>query len=183
MDRQEALELLKQHLKNQNLFKHCLAVEAIMRELARELGKDEEKWGLVGLLHDIDYEKTMDKPETHGVLAEEILKGKVDEEIIHAIKSHNFEHTGVVPSTDMEKALVAADALSGLLIACALVMPDKKLASVKVKTVKKKFKQKDFARRVNRNLILVCRHLGIDEEKFFEIGLRALQKIANELGL
>ena len=96
ISREEALSLLKQNLENQNLVKHCLAVEAIMRELAEYLGEDKEKWGLVGLIHDIDYEKTKDNPKIHGILALEVLKGKVDEEILKAVKSHNFENTGTL---------------------------------------------------------------------------------------
>ena len=183
MERSEAIQLVKENVKNPNLVKHCIAVGAIMKGLAKKLGKDEKVWEITGILHDIDYDKTANQPEKHGLVAEEILKGKVSEEVIHAIKAHNFEHTGIIPKTDMEKALVAADALSGLIVATALIMPDKKLASVKVKSIKKKFKQKDFARSVNRNHILICRHLGIDEQEFFEIGLKALQEVAEELGL
>lgn len=183
ISREEALSLLKQNLENQNLVKHCLAVEAIMRELAEYLGEDKEKWGLVGLIHDIDYEKTKDNPKIHGILALEVLKGKVDEEILKAVKSHNFENTGTKPETKMERALIAADSISGLIVACALVMPNKKLEEVGVETIKKKFKQKDFARRCSRERILFCEKIGIPKEKFFEICLNGLKKISKELGL
>ncbi|MCD6402835.1 MAG: HDIG domain-containing protein [Candidatus Aenigmarchaeota archaeon] len=183
MNREEALELVKQNIKNQNLFKHVLAVEAIMKELAKRFGEDEELWGLVGLLHDLDYEKTMDEPMKHGLLTAEMLKGKVPEEVLNAIRSHNHEYTGFKPQTRMDKALIAADAISGLIVACALVMPDKKLSSVKVKTVKKKFKQKDFARRVNRENIRMCEEIGLSLEEFFELALKALQRISDELDL
>ncbi|HDH91701.1 MAG TPA: HDIG domain-containing protein [Candidatus Aenigmarchaeota archaeon] len=184
ISREEAFSLLKENLKNQNLVKHCLAVEAIMRELAKYLGEDKEKWGLLGLIHDIDYEKTKDNPKIHGILAaEEILKDKVDEDILKAIKSHNFENTGIKPETKMEKALIASDSISGLIVACALVMPSKKLEEVRIETVKKKFKQKDFARNCKRERILFCEQIGIPREKFFEIGLNALKKISEELGL
>ncbi len=183
ISREEAFSLLKENLKNQNLVKHCLAVEAIMRELAEYLGEDKEKWGLLGLIHDIDYEKTKDNPKIHGILAAEILKDKVDEDILKAIKSHNFENTGIEPETKMEKALIASDSISGLIVACALVMPSKKLEEVRVETVKKKFKQKDFARNCRRERILFCEQTGIPREKFFEIALNALKKISEELGL
>ncbi len=183
MKREEAIELVKKNIKKGNLFKHMLAVEAIMREIAIYLNKNEEKWSLAGLLHDIDFEITMNEPEKHGIVAEEILKGKVDEKIIRAIKSHNFENTKIEAESEMEKALIAADSISGLIIACALVMPSKKLRDVKVETIKKKFKQKDFARNCNRNRILFCEKINIPREKFFEISLKALQKISNELGL
>jgi len=117
------------------------------------------------------------------LLAEDILKDKVDEEIIRAIKSHNFEHTKVNPESKMEYTLIAADAISGLIIAAALIVPSKKLADVKVKSIKKKFKQKDFARNCNRENILYCEKIDIPREKFFEISLKALQSISDDLGL
>jgi len=183
MKREEAVSLVKENVKKENLFKHILAVEAIMRGMAKHLNEDVEAWGLVGLLHDIDYDKTENDPKNHGIVAEEILKGKVDEKIIHAIKSHNFENTGVMPETKLEKALIAADAISGLIVATALIIPSKKLKDVKLKSIKKKFKQKDFARRCSRERILVCEHVGIPKEKFFEIALETMQGISEELGL
>ncbi len=183
MNREKALAIVKEYIKDDKLFKHVLAVEAIMRRLAKYFGEDAEKWGLAGLLHDIDYEMTMNNPEKHAKVAYEILKGKVDEDILHAILSHNYEHTGVKPETKMEKALIACDALSGLLVACALVMPSKKLDEVKISTINKKFKQKDFARGVNRNKIMLCEEIGVPKEKFFEIALEGLKKISTEIGL
>ena len=124
-----------------------------MRNLAKYFGEDEDQWGLIGLLHDIDNEKTEATPEKHSLLADEILKGFVPDELIKTIKTHNFRHTGVMPETCMEKALIASDVISGLLVACALVVPSKKLADVKVKTVSKKFKDKDFARGADREIL------------------------------
>ena len=183
LSRDEALQLVKENVSKENIVKHMLAVEAIMRSLAKHFSENENIWGLTGLLHDIDYEKTMDNPEKHGLVAEEILKGKVSEEILRAIKAHNFEHTGITPETRMEKALIACDAISGLLIACALVMPSKKLEDVKIKTVKKKFKDKDFARGADRKRILFCEEINVPKEEFFEIALNGLKQIASELGL
>ena len=183
MDRNEALNLVKEMVSQDNLIKHMLAVEAIMKKTAQFLGEDQEKWDLVGLLHDVDFGETENDMKRHALAAEEILKGKVDDEIIRAIKSHNFENTGVNPETKLELALVAADAISGLVIATALVNPSKKLADVKVKSIKKKFKQKEFARNCNREHMLYCEKMGIPKEKFFEISLTALQKISDELGL
>ncbi len=184
MKREEAINLLKNYLNDDKLVKHCIAVEAIMRKLAEFLNEDKEKWGLVGLLHDIDYEKTKDNPKMHGIMAAEILSKHIkDEEILRAIKAHNFENTGIEPKNKLEYALVAADSLSGLIIACALVMPNKKLEEVRVESIAKKFKQKDFARKVSRERILFCEKLGIPKEKFFELGLEALKEIHSELGL
>lgn len=182
MNRGEALELLKQHIKNPKLINHCIAVGEIMKALARKLGEDEEEWMVLGILHDIDYEKTKETPEKHGLLAREILEGKVDEEIIKAIERHN-PMTGNVPETLMEKALVSADAVSGLIIATALVMPGRTLQEVRVESLINKFKQKDFARAVPRENILKCKEIGLNLEEFFELSLNALKEIRKELGL
>lgn len=182
MNREEALSLLKQNVTQLNLLKHCYAVEAIMKGAARHLNEDENMWSLTGLLHDIDFEKIVD-PKEHAIIAEGILKGKVDDVMIRAIKSHNFEHTNVTPIEKMELALIAADSISGLIVACALVMPSKKLADVRTESISKRFKAKDFARNCSRENMLYCEKIGIDRDKFFEIALSALQGISNELGL
>ena len=182
ISREEALELVKKYLKNDKMVKHVLAVEAIMRALARELGEDEEVWGLTGLLHDLDYELVGKELSKHGLITPEIIKGKVPDEVIDAIKAHN-ELTGYVSESRLAYALKAADQISGLIIATALVMPNKKLAEVKVKSLKKKFKQKDFARNVKRDKIRYCEKLGLTLERFFEISLKALQEIHDVLGL
>ncbi len=116
-------------------------------------------------------------------MAENILKNIMNDDDIRAIKSHNFEHTRVVPETRMEKGLIAADAVSGLIIACALVMPSKKLADVKVESISKKFKDKDFARGANRERILFCEQLGMPKDKFFEVALNGLKESASQIGL
>ncbi len=182
MNRHMALTLLKENLKKEHMLKHCLAVEAIMRGLAACLRKDQEQWGLVGLVHDIDFERIRDTSE-HGIIAEEILKDDVDKDVIRAIKSHNFENTGIQPETRMENALISADAVSGLVVACALVMPSKRLADVSLDTLKEKFKSKDFARNCSREKILYCEKIDLEKEKFFEIALNSLKNIANEVGL
>jgi len=138
MNRDAAIMLLQSNVKRRNIFRHMLAVEAIMRGLAEYLGEDEDLWGLTGLIHDIDYEKTADNFKEHGILAQEILKGKVPDESLRAILAHNYENTGVKPKTTLDKALIAADAVSGLIIACALVMPSKKVMDVKLRTVERK---------------------------------------------
>ena len=181
--REEALDLIEKHVSKRNVIYHMIAVEFIMRSIAKQLGEDQDVWGLVGLLHDIDYEKTEATPERHTLVAEEILKGKVSEELIRSIKTHNARFTAVNPETRMEKALVACDAISGLLVACALVMPSKKLNDVKVETVVKKFKDKDFARGADRERIAVCEQIGIPKEQFFEIALDGLKAAATQIGL
>jgi putative nucleotidyltransferase with HDIG domain len=183
LTRDEALAFIGRNVTKRNVIYHMLAVEAIMRSVAKHLGEDEEKWGLVGLLHDIDYEKTEATPERHTLVAEEILREFVPEEITRALKTHNHPHTHVTPETKMEKALIACDAISGLLVACALVMPSKKLADVKVESVAKKFKDKDFARGADRERIVVCEQIGVPKEEFFEIALNGLKIAASEIGL
>ncbi len=183
LSRDEAISLVKENISKRNIVFHMIAVEAIMKELARHLGENEDFWGLTGLLHDIDYEKIGSDWEKHGVVAAKILKDSVTEEVIRAVKTHNFERTGITPESRMEKALICCDAISGLLVACALVMPSKKLAEVKVKTVKKKFKDKDFARGADRERILFCEKIGVPKEEFLEIALRGLKRYAEQVGL
>ena len=184
LTREEALTLVKKNVTKRNILYHMIAVEAIMRRLAGSLGENEKLWGLTGLLHDIDYERTEGNPEKHALLSEEILRNfDVPEEVIRAIKAHNFHHTHVKPQSTMEKALIACDAISGLLVACALVMPSKKLAEVKVDTVAKKFRDKSFARGVERERILFCEEFGIPRKVFFKLALNGLKAVSSEIGL
>ena len=183
MKRDKTLNLIKENVKNDKLIKHMIAVGAIMKEVARYLKEDEEKWELAGLLHDIDFELTKNDQQKHGIEAEKILRERVDGEIIQAIKAHNFEFTKVLPRSKMEYALIAADQISGLIVATALVMPSKKLQEVKVKSIINSFKDKSFARRCDREKILYCEKIGIKRDKFFELSLNALKKISKELEL
>ncbi len=175
--------MVKEHLKDDKLVKHVLAVEAIMRNLAKHLGEDEELWGIVGLIHDLDYQETMNSPEVHATKTVEYLQGLVPQEVINAVKAHNYEYTRVRPQTRLEKGLICSDAVSGLVIAAALVMPTKKLEQVRVETLKKKFKDKTFASATGRDRIRVCEEIGVPIAEFFRISLEALQKISSSLGL
>jgi putative nucleotidyltransferase with HDIG domain len=183
LTRDEAFDLVRKNVSRKNVIYHMLAVEAIMRGLAGHFGENEGEWGLTGLLHDIDYEKTEADPEKHGLLAEETLKELVPDALIRAIKTHNSKYTGIMPEHRMEKALIASDAMSGLLVACALVLPSKKLADVRVETVARKFKDKDFARGAERERIMLCEQIGIPRDKFFEIALNGLKGYASQIGL
>lgn len=182
ISKEEALQLLDEHVSEKNLKKHMLAVSAIMKGLARRLGKDEERWELTGLLHDIDYDQTKNNVERHGLLSAEILGGKLPEDCLHAIKAHS-PYSGVEMKGVIDKALIAADAMSGLAVAAALVMPHKKLSEVRVSTLEDKFKDKSFARRVSRERIKVCREIGLELREFFELALQSLQQISEKLGL
>lgn len=182
MTRDEALQLVKQNISNQNLVKHMLATEAIMKALAKKFKENEEMWGLAGLLHDIDYEKTEGQPERHGLMSAEILEGKVEERIIQAIKAHNSK-TGIVQKNLMDKALYAIDPLTGLIVAATLVLPDKKLANLNPESILNRFKEKRFAAGVSREQIKSCEGFGLSLEEFVKIGLKAMQSISRELGL
>jgi putative nucleotidyltransferase with HDIG domain len=182
LTRDEALSLVRQHVKKENTVKHMIAVGAVMREAALRLGEDERKWELVGILHDIDFEECTGMQD-HTLKAREILSGKVDPGVVEAIMAHNYEHTGVAADTVLKKGLVACDAVSGLVLACALVMPSKKLADVQPKSVIKKFGSKDFAKGVSRERIAMCEQIGIPRDEFLEIALQGMQKVAPELGL
>ncbi len=182
--REEAIRLLEDNLKNENLVKHCLATEAIMRQLAIRLDENEELWGIAGLLHDIDFEQTKDSPSDHTLMAEKILREHgVSEEVISAIKSHNAEELGFERKDRIEHLLAAAETITGLIVAAALVRPDKKLAGVKVKSIKKRMKEKAFARAVRREVIAECEEAGLSLDEFMGISLKATQEISDKLGL
>ena len=181
--RDQAIELLKKYLKTNNLIKHSLAVEAILLALAKRLRKPEKIWALTGLLHDLDYDFTKSEPEKHANMSAQILEGILPEEIINAIKSHNYRHTDKTPETSLDKALIAADAVSGLEIATALVVPSKKLADVSISTLINKFNDNSFARGCDRKRIDLCEDFGLKREEFLQISLNALISISDDLGL
>jgi putative nucleotidyltransferase with HDIG domain len=180
--REESLERVKRHVKNENLVKHMIAVSAIMRGVAERLGEDPVLWEAVGMLHDIDYEEVGEDWERHGLVSAEMVADSLPEEGLHAIRAHN-PMTGVEAKSRMDVTLFAADALSGLVVATGLMMPDKKLAQVKVRSLKRKFKDSSFARGVNRENVMRCEELGIGFEEFLELGLAAMQAVSEELGL
>ncbi len=184
MTRGKAFEILKQNIQNQNLIKHCLAVEAIMRTLARNFEEDEEKWGLTGLLHDIDYEKVKDDLSQHSLVGAKMLEDlNIDKDICQAVKVHNEAHN-IPPQTLLEKALFVTDPLTGLIVAATLVLPSKKIADLTLKNVLNRFKEKSFARGANREIIKKSEELlNLKLEDFVKIGIEAMQKIAKDLGL
>ena len=181
--RDEALELLTEYTKNESLVKHALAVEAAMRLYARNFGEDEGLWGAVGLLHDFDYEK-YPSLDDHPFKGAEILRARgYAEEFVKAILSH-ANHTNVSRDTTLEKTLFAVDELCGLITAVALVRPSRQVGDVKVKSVKKKMKDKAFARSVNRDDIYAgANKLGVPLEDHIQNVIDAMRGISNELGL
>jgi putative nucleotidyltransferase with HDIG domain len=184
MTRDEALERLKENLPNQNLIKHSFAVEAIMRSLAQHFGEDSEKWGLAGLLHDIDYEKVKEDLSQHSLAGAKMLEELgLDKDICQAVKVHNEAH-GILPETLMEKALFVVDPLTGLIVAATLVLPSKKIKDLTIENVLNRFKEKSFARGAIREIIIKCQELlGLKLEDFVKMGLEAMQGIDQELGL
>ncbi len=183
MEEQKALEIVHEFVKNENLRRHMYAVSEAMRQYAKKYGEDEEKWAIVGLLHDFDWE-IHPSAEEHPIKGSEILKERgYPEEILRAILSH-ADYTGVTRESLMEKTLFAVDELTGFITACALVQPSKKLADVKVDSVKKKFKKKEFARQVNRDDMLKgAEELGVNLDEHIEFVINAMRGIEDKLGL
>lgn len=185
MNREEALKLIRQYVKNENSIKHMLATEAIMIALAKHLGENEETWSLAGLLHDLDMEINdyRKEPEKHGIIGAEMLeKLGVEKIIIEAIRAHN-EATGKGRETPIEKAIFCTDPLTGLIVAATLVLPSKKLADLTPESVLNRFKEKSFAKGANRQIIVACSEIGLTLEEFIKIGLGAMQAISDQLGL
>jgi putative nucleotidyltransferase with HDIG domain len=182
-DREAAWGLLTEFTQSESLRKHALAVEACMRAYARKLSADEDLWGVTGLLHDFDYERWPSRDD-HPYKGNEVLKERGwSDEIRRAIMSH-AEYSGVTRDTPMEKALFACDELAGFITACALVKPSKSLTEVEAKSVRKKMKDKAFARSVNRDDIVTgAAALSVDLEEHIAFCIEAMKGIADKLGL
>ena len=192
LSREECVLLLNKYIHTPWLRLHMRESEVIMIALAKKLEQDQEKWGLAGLLHDIDFDYVEKDPNRHVIEFDNILKiegieiGKdIPQDVYHAIKSHYEEHPQITQKREskLDYALSASETLSGFLVACALVQPDKKISSVGVESVMKKFKKKDFAKSINRELIYDIEKVGISLEEFIQISLEALSDISDEIGL
>lgn len=183
MNREVALITLKKYTSNKNLLKHMYACEAIMRRLARHFGQDEEKWRLAGLLHDIDYDETKDDLTRHSKVGAQILEGLgLPEDIVYAVKVHNDTH-GLPRTSLIDKALFATDPVSGLIVAGALIKPEKSLFTVDVAFLVNRFYEKSFAKGANREHIAACSDMGLSLDEFLGLSLEAMQGIHKELGL
>ncbi|MGI6423170.1 MAG: HD domain-containing protein [Candidatus Dojkabacteria bacterium] len=192
MNRDTAEKLLNKYITTPWLKLHMRETEVIMRGLAKELGENEDEWGIAGLLHDLDYDYVEKDPQRHVVEFDILLKKEgievgrdISNEVYHAIKSHYEEHPKIEQRREskLDFALSASENLSGFLVACALVQPDKKISSVSVESVIKKLKKKDFAKAVNREYIYDIEKAGISLERFIEIALEQMNSIAGEIGL
>lgn len=183
MEREKALKLVKENIGQDNLVKHCLAVEAVMGKLAEHFNKDIKKWKLAGLLHDIDYEQTADDPEKHSLIGAEMLSDMgIDQDIVYAVKVHNHEH-GLERKSLMDKALYASDPLTGLIVASALIHPDKKLSSLDTEFVLNRYGEKSFAKGADRDVIASCEEMDLELEEFIGLALEGMQSIDKQLGL
>lgn len=182
MDRSTALDLLRSHVRTKNLVKHCLACEALLGALARRLGEEEETWRTAGLLHDVDYDETVNSPETHGLTGARTLEEQgIAQDIVHAVRAHAGKAS---LESLLDKALWCADPLTGLIVAAALIRSEKKLSAIDAQFVLNRMKEKSFARGVNRDQIKACEaELGLPLAEFVDIGVKAMQEISDELGL
>ncbi len=187
LKRDDALAIVNTHLKNRNLIRHCLAVEAAMGALAKHFNEQEDVWRLAGLLHDADWEETQSDPSGHTLKTIEWIKqaGDADQQLVDCILTHNHHNNAYrEPKTKMEWSLYTCDELTGFIVAVALVKPDKKLETVSVESVLKKFPQKSFAAPVDRSQISLCEEkLDIPLPKFVEIVLTSMKAISSDLGL
>lgn len=166
------------------MLSHCYASEAVMRALAQRLGQDEDRWGMAGLLHDLDVELVNADLNLHGLETEKILHKKgADPDIVDAVKMHNEKAAGQKRNTLFQHALAAGETITGLIVATAMVYPDKKIASVKPKSIIKRMKEKAFAASVNRDYILECEKIGLSLEEFVQISLQSMTAISDRLGL
>ncbi len=178
--REEAKELLHRYLRSDNLRKHCLATAAVMEGLAERLGEDKETWFITGLLHDIDLEVIGDDFSQHGVKAMELLQdADITPEMKHAIQAHNEQ---VPLETKLDRGLWIADPVNGLIVAAALMRPDKKISTIELKSLKKKYKTKSFAAGANREQMADCTALGLELNDFLQLALEAMSRYEEELG-
>ncbi|UCH57248.1 MAG: HDIG domain-containing protein [Candidatus Bathyarchaeota archaeon] len=179
--REESLKLAKQHVKNKNLVNHMIAVSAIMGRMAEHFGEDPQLWEAVGMLHDVDYEQTSDNFSKHGLISAEMVADLLPEEGLRAIRAHN-EMTGMRAESRMEVSLFAADAVSGMIVAGALVRPSR-LEGMKPKSIIRRMKDKSFARAVSRENIRRCEELGMELSEFLALSIEAMQSVGKQIGL
>lgn len=183
ISREEALALVRDRIPQPNLVNHCVATEIIMRALAEHLelsAEDVDRWGLAGLLHDLDYAETAEDFERHGIVSAAELAGLIDDEMIHAVMAHADKAPRETP---MDHALWCADPTTGFIVAAALVRPEKDLAGVEVRSLKKRWKEKAFARGANRDQMAGHEALGLERDEFLSLSLLAMQERAAEVGL
>lgn len=183
LSREEAFVLLKKYIKDENLLKNSIIAEAILKEIAKRLGKDEELWAMTGLLHNLDYDYTRDNPEKRGILSANLLENLLPENSINAIKANNYMHTDYIPVTSLDKSLISTAEVAGFVVTVAQSMPSKHLSDVNLDTLLSRFHDPNFATRYNRKKIKLCEDVGLDIEYFFKMTLNTLKQISEQLGL
>jgi putative nucleotidyltransferase with HDIG domain len=181
INRDESIDLVKQNVKNKNLVNHMVGVGSIMKGLAEHLGEDVGLWEVVGILHDVDYETFGEDFANHGAKSAEMVKDLLPDDAIYAIRSHN-PLTGSEAESKFDISLLAADAISGLIVANALVRPNR-MDGMKAKSIKKRMKDKSFARQVSRENVMRCEELGMEFSEFATIAIKAMEEVASEIGL
>lgn len=181
--REQAIVLIKKYVKDKELVRQSLAVETILREVARRLRRDEELWGLTGLLYNIDYEYVGKEPEKRGTLASQLLEGLLPENSINAIKAINYMHTNYIPITSLDKSLIAADAVTGLIFSTVRSLPSKKFSELDLDILVDKLNDPSFVSSNNRNRIKLCTDVGMDLEVFLVLSLNVIKQIPDDLGL
>lgn len=182
MTRDQAIKLIRKYVKNENLVKHMIATGVVMKHLARHFNENETMWEIAGLLHDIDYERTKDNPQKHGIVSLDILKeeGIEDEDIYNAILAHCGKKER---ETLMEKCIYAADPVTGFIVACALMHPTKSLKGLDLGFLKRRFKEKRFAKGASREQMKSIEETGLSLDEFLDLSLKSMQEISEELGL
>jgi predicted hydrolase (HD superfamily) len=181
--KEEAIVLLNKYIKDDNLKVKSIISETLLREIAKLLGKDEEMWGLTGLLHNLDYEYTRDAPERRGKLTSELLESLLPELCINAIKANNYTYTDYIPITSLDKSLISVAEFSNFIVLVANSIPSKHLTDVDLTMLLDKFNDEDFSKQFNKKKIKLCEDVGIGLEYFFNFSLAAIKEISDRLGL
>ena len=181
INREEAFILIRKYLKDADNIKYSIAIEAVLREIAKRLDRDEELWGLTGLLHNIDYEYTAAELENRGILSAQLLEGLLPESGVNAIKANNYTHTEQIPTTALDKSLIAVDALTGLILATANSLKMKDIKDITLNELILKFNDEEFATRFNRSRIKLCVDIGIDITTFFKICLNTIKILKEDM--
>ena len=183
INRDEAFVLIKKYLRDEENINYSLAIEAVLREIAKRLEQDEDLWGLTGLLFNLDYEFTSNEPEKRGSFSAQLLEDLLPQRGINAIKANNYMHTDYIPTTSLDKSLIATDAATGFIIATAKSMPSKKIVELDLLKLMNKFDDPTFANRFNRNRIQLCTDIGIELETFLELILNILKQMSEKLNI
>jgi predicted hydrolase (HD superfamily) len=181
ISREEAFVLIKKYLKDPDNIKFSLSVEAVLKKLAKKLFGDKELWALAGLLHNLDYEYTVREPEKRGTLSAQLLEGLLPDEVINAIKANNYTHTDYIPTTTLDKSLIAVNSICRLIFTTAQTTPSKKINEVDLNLLINKYRDKSFAATINRSRIEICADLGLEMEDFFELSLETLKDISEKI--